>query len=110
MHAPEHLGVVVRGGTREIPTMRLEILIDGMVAVHARHAVFTALSAVEGVQRAEVELGRVVLELGPAAHAAAGAPGAPDAEAREQEIVAAVEAVGFTVREVRRLPRTLPTL
>ena len=81
--------------------MRLELLIDGMVAVHARHAVFTALSAVEGIQRAEVELGRVVLEM---------APGASDAEAREREILAAVEAVGFTVREVRRLPRSLPML
>lgn len=78
--------------------MRLELLIDGMVAVHARHAVFTALAAVEGVQRAEVELGRVVLEL----DATAG-----DAEERVRE---AVEAVGFSVREVRRLPRTLPTL
>jgi len=75
--------------------MRLELLIDGMVAVHARHAVFTALSAVEGIQRAEVELGRVVVEV---------------TAARELEIVAAVEAVGFTVREVRRLPRSLPTL
>lgn len=75
--------------------MRLELLIDGMVAVHARHAVFAALSGVEGIVRAEVELGRVVLEV---------------TEAREEEIVAAVEGVGFSVREVRRLPRTLPLL
>jgi copper chaperone CopZ len=101
MHESKRLGVVARGGAREISSMRLELLIDGMVAVHARHAVFTALSAVEGIQRAEVELGRVVLEL---------APSAADVEAREREIAAAVEAVGFTVREVRRLPRSLPML
>jgi copper chaperone CopZ len=87
--------------------MRLELLIDGMLAVHARHAVFTALSAVEGIQRAEVELGRVVLELAPTV--TGGASNAA-AQEREREIVQVVESVGFTVRELRRLPRTLPTL
>lgn len=107
MHGPERLGVVARGGAREIPLMHLELLVDGMLAVHARHAVFSALAAVEGVQRAEVELGRVVLELAPGTGEKSGAA---DAEAREREVVAAIESVGFTVREVRRLPRSLPML
>jgi hypothetical protein len=92
--------------------MRLELLIDGMLAVHARHAVFTALAAVEGIQRAEVELGRVLLEFEPVGTVVSGAPDAAarGTEAREREVVAAVESVGFTVREVRRLPRALPML
>ncbi len=76
--------------------MRFEVLIDGMLAVHARHAVFTALSAVEGLTHAEVELGRAELT--------------HDGRATEAAIRIAVEAAGFTVREVRALPRALPTL
>ena len=34
------------------------LTISGMVAVHAKRAVFTALSGVPGVTSAEVELGR----------------------------------------------------
>lgn len=76
--------------------MRFEVLIDGMLAVHARHAVYTALSAVEGLTHAEVELGRAELT--------------HDGRASEAAIRDAVEAAGFTVREVRALPRLLPTL
>src|SRR5690606_27351155 len=43
--------------------MRLELLISGMLAVHAKHAVFAALAGVEGIARAEVELGRAELEV-----------------------------------------------
>lgn len=80
----------------EIARMRVELMIDGMVAVHAKYAVFQALAAVEGITRAEVELGRVELEM--------------DREPDEAAMRAAVEAVGFTLREIRRLPRTLPML
>lgn len=76
--------------------MRFEVLIDGMLAVHARHAVFMALTAVEGITHAEVELGRAEL--------------AHDGRATEAAIRAAVEAAGFTVRAMRALPRQLPTL
>jgi copper chaperone CopZ len=81
--------------------MRFELLISGMLAVHAKHAVFAALGGVAGVTRAEVELGRVELEVA-----------RPEAElaAVESELRAAVEAVGFTVTDVRRLARQLPTL
>jgi hypothetical protein len=80
--------------------MRLEILIDGMLAVHAKHAVFAALAAVGGVDGAEVELGRVELEC-------ARAEG--ELATVEAEIRAAIESAGFTVRAVKRLPRRLPT-
>lgn len=78
------------------PTQRTEVLIDGMLAVHAKHAVFMALGAVEGLHRADVELGRAVLE--------------HDARVTEGMLRDAVEAAGFRVREVRALPRILPTL
>ena len=76
--------------------MRHELLIEGMLAVHAKYAVFTALGAVAGVTRAEVELGRAEVE--------------HDGSATKETLRATVEAAGFTVREVRLLPRTLPLL
>ena len=76
--------------------MRFEVLIDGMLAVHARNAVFTALAAVDGITNAEVELGRAELS--------------HDGRATEAAIRSAIEAAGFRVRAVRALPRELPTL
>jgi copper chaperone CopZ len=38
------------------------LTISGMVAVHAKRAVFTALAGVPGVVSAEVEMGRAVVE------------------------------------------------
>jgi copper chaperone CopZ len=38
------------------------LTISGMLAVHARRAVFTALAGVPGVHSADVELGRAVVE------------------------------------------------
>jgi hypothetical protein len=75
--------------------MRLEVLIDGMMAVHARHAAFTALAAVPGIVRAEVEPGRAVLEC----------PDGSEAAIRE-----ALAEVGLSVRAIRVLPRSLPVL
>lgn len=75
---------------------RLELTIAGMPAVHARHAVFMALGAVDGVLGAQVELGRAVVE--------------HDGRATEEALRAAVAAVGAEVTAVRALPRTLPTL
>ena len=76
--------------------MRLEVTIDGMLAVHAKHAVFMALAAVEGITRAEVELGRAELTL---------AEGASQAAIR-----AAIADAGFAVTAIRILPRSLPTI
>lgn len=81
--------------------MRLELLISGMLSVHAKHAVFAALAGVEGVTRAEVELGRAELEVA-----------RPETElaALDAELRAIIEAVGFRVTDLRRLARQLPTL
>lgn len=87
--------------------LRLELHIDGMLAVHARHAVYTALAGVRGVRRADVELGRAEVEL-------ASEPGA---EASAEAVVAqaepllreALEVAGCSLRALRLLPRTLPT-
>lgn len=79
-----------------IPRMRFEIEIAGMLAVHARHAVFTALGAVAGITRAEVELGRAVVE--------------HDGSVEEHALREAVEAAGFAVARITALPRSLPIL
>ena len=73
--------------------MRLRLAIDGMLAVHARRAVFTALSGVGGVTSAEVEMGRAVLTC--------------DGPVCEDELREAVAAAGCRVVAVRR---ELPTV
>ncbi|MCL4212533.1 MAG: heavy-metal-associated domain-containing protein [Gemmatimonadales bacterium] len=80
--------------------MRIEVAIEGMLAVHAKHAVFTALGAVAGITRAEVELGRALVEV----------EGSADPAALRAGIQEAVEAAGFRVAGVTVLPRSLPTL
>lgn len=76
--------------------MRFEVLIDGMLAVHAKHGVFTALGAVTGVLSADVELGRAVVW--------------HDGRATEAAIREAISAAGYDVVGVRALPRTLPVV
>lgn len=90
--------MVQRQPRPEIPRVRYELLIDGMLAIHAKHALFTALTGVEGLARAEVELGKATVEF--------AEPG-PNAEASLRDAVAAA---GFTLRALRPLPRTLPLL
>jgi len=71
------------------------LTISGMVAVHSKRAVFTALSGVPGVSRAEVELGRAVVE--------------HDAAVTADTLAAAIAVVGCeltSVRVERRLPMT----
>jgi copper chaperone CopZ len=76
--------------------MRIQVTIEGMIAVHAKHAVFTALAAVDGITHCDVELGRAVLE--------------HDGRATEVAIRAAVAAAGFEVSACTALPSTLPLL
>lgn len=80
--------------------MRLELTIGGMLSVHAKHAVFTALSAVDGLADAQVELGRAEVT-----HDGHASP-----VELEGALRAAVEAAGFEVLAVRVLPRTLPMI
>lgn len=76
--------------------MRYEVIIAGMLAVHARHAVFTALGAVSGVTRAEVVLGRAIVE--------------HDGSVTEGALRQAISDAGFVVTDVMVLPRSLPVL
>jgi len=70
------------------------ITIDGMTAVHAVRAVFTALSGIEGILRADVAMGRATIE-----H-----DGRATADAlREVVAVAGYEIVGIEESR-RRLP------
>lgn len=80
--------------------MRLALTIDGMLAVHARHAVLTALAGVPGIAAAEVELGTAEVTC---------ADGA-DPATTEAALRAAIDAAGCTLTAVRVLPRRLPTL
>lgn len=98
--------------------LRLELLIDGMLAVHAKHALYTALAGVEGVRGAVVELGRAELELAlspeavpPRASTDSDATALSGlSHAARQQLAEAVALVGCSIRELRVLPRSLPTL
>jgi hypothetical protein len=68
--------------------MRLRLVVEGMLSVHARRALFTALGGVRGVQRADVEMGSAVIEA--------------DASIREEELRAAAADVGLTVASITR--------
>ena len=69
------------------------LTISGMVAVHAKRAVFTALSGVPGVKSADVELGRAVVE--------------HDASTTSAALTEAIAIVGCEVTSIR-VERRLP--
>ena len=74
--------------------MTTTLTISGMAAVHAVRAVFTALAGVEGITRADVSLGRAVVE--------------HDGRATPALLRQAVEIAGFEVEEVVEERRRLP--
>lgn len=67
--------------------------IGGMRSVHCVRAIFTALGGVGGIASAEVTMGRAVLE--------------HDGTARNAELAAAIEALGYSVRQVSEERRRL---
>ena len=69
--------------------MRYRLIIDGMLAVHAKRAVFTALSGVPGVSHASVTMGEAEVDC---------ADSVPEAILRR-----AISDVSCTVRSVTRL-------
>jgi copper chaperone CopZ len=73
------------------------LTISGMMAVHAKRAVFTALAGVTGVVSAQVEMGRAVVE-----HDASTTSDA----LREAVVLAGCEVT--SVRIERRLPLSEP--
>lgn len=82
-------------------SVRLQLIIDGMLSVHAKHALFAALAGVRGLSQVEIELGRVELECERAESEFA---------ALEVELRTAIAAAGLSVTSVKRLPRRLPTV
>lgn len=74
--------------------MTTTLTIAGMRSVYSKRAVFTALAGVGGVQRADVAMGRAVVE--------------HDGTVTEAELRDAVTLVGCTVTAVAHDRRTLP--
>jgi copper chaperone CopZ len=72
------------------------VTIRGMVAVHAVRAVFTALAGVEGIARADVELGRATVE--------------HDGRATPERLREAIALAGCEVESVVEERRRLPVL
>jgi len=71
------------------------VAIEGMLAVHAARAVYTALAGVEGIVAADVKMGRATIE--------------HDGRASHERIIAAIESAGCRVTEIRD-ERRLPLL
>jgi copper chaperone CopZ len=74
--------------------MQTTALISGMTCAHCVRAVFTSLGGVEGVKRADVSIGKAVIE-----HDGTVAP---------EDIRAAIAVAGYEVTEIRIDRPTLP--
>jgi len=79
-----------------MPRQRIHVQLDGLVAVHAVRAVWTALGAVPGLLSAEVTMQGAVLEL--------------DGDLDRAVLDAALDAAGVSVRSLRVEARILPIL
>lgn len=79
-----------------MPRQRIHVQLNGLVAVHAVRAVWTALGAVPGVVSAEVTMQGAVLEV--------------EGELDRAALDAALDAAGVTVRSIRIEARVLPIL
>jgi copper chaperone CopZ len=74
--------------------MRTTASISGMTCAHCVRAVFTSLAGVEGIHKAEVTIGRAVID-----HDGTVAP---------EDIRAAIAVAGYEVKDVKIDGRTLP--
>lgn len=79
-----------------MPRQRIHVQLNGLVAVHAVRAVWTALGAVSGVVSAEVTMQGAVLEV--------------EGELDRATLDAALDAAGVSVRSMRVEARVLPVL
>jgi hypothetical protein len=68
--------------------MRLRLIVEGMLSVHASRALYTALAGVKGVERADVRMGIAIIDA--------------DATVREADLRAAASDVGLTVTSITR--------
>jgi copper chaperone CopZ len=84
-------------GMREPSTpVTTTLTIAGMTAVHAVRAVFTALSGVEGIVRADVAMGRATIE--------------HDGRATAEALRDAVTVAGYELVDIEESRRRLPLL
>ncbi|MFL5610177.1 MAG: heavy-metal-associated domain-containing protein [Gemmatimonadaceae bacterium] len=74
--------------------MTTTISISGMSCVHCVRAVFTALSGVKGIERADVSIGRAVIE--------------HDGSVTPEQIRDAIAVAGYEVTDFKTERRTLP--
>ncbi|HEX5438906.1 MAG TPA: heavy metal-associated domain-containing protein [Gemmatimonadaceae bacterium] len=79
---------------RAAPVITTRVNIAGMTSVHSAHAVFTALTGVDGILRADVAVGRATIE-----H-----DGRATCEALAQAIAVAGYVMTDCIEERRRLP------
>lgn len=75
---------------------RIRVQLDGLIAVHAVRAVWTALGAVPGIVRADVTMAGAILEI----------EGPLEREVLEQALAAA----GVSIRSIAVEPQGLPIL
>jgi copper chaperone CopZ len=74
--------------------MQTTASISGMTCAHCVRAVFTSLSGVKGIHRADVSIGRAVIE--------------HDGAVTREEIRNAIKVAGYDVRDFKVDGRTLP--
>jgi copper chaperone CopZ len=72
------------------------VTISGMSCAHCTRAVFTSLSGVEGISRADVSIGKAVIE--------------HDGSVSAEAIREAISIAGYEVVDVRDDRRTLPVV
>ncbi len=80
----------------KMPQQRIHVQLDGLVAVHAVRAVWTALGAVPGVLSADVNMQGAVLEV--------------EGELDRAALDVALDAAGVSIRSLRVEGRVLPVL
>lgn len=78
------------------PFVTTRLTITGMRSVHSVHAIFTALTAVDGILRTDVALGRATIE--------------HDGRATCAALVEAIAVAGYEVAECIEERRRLPLL
>ena len=74
--------------------MTTTVSINGMSCVHCVRAVFTSLAGVEGIKRADVSIGRAVIE--------------HDGNVTPEQIRDAISIAGYEVTDSRTDRRSLP--
>ena len=75
-------------------TTKTTASISGMTCAHCVRAVFTSLAGVEGIERADVTIGRAVIE--------------HDGTVTPEQIRDAIKLAGYEVKDIKIDGRTLP--